>query len=119
MLNINRNEILETISMIKDEHLDIRTITLGISLYDCVSEDNKRLCDNIYEKITRTAEDLVIVGEAIEKKYGIRIINKRVSVTPISLIGGKSSPSDYVNIAKTLDRAANTLGINFILSVSQ
>ncbi len=114
MININQQEILETIRMIESEHLDIRTITMGISLLDCASEDTDRLLQNIYDKITTSAEKLVATGETIEKKYGIPIINKRVSVTPISLVGGRRSPEDYVKIAKTLDRAAHTVGINFI-----
>lgn len=111
---INLNDILETINMIKEENLDIRTVTMGISLLDCASDDINVLCDRIYDKLTKCAENLVPVGEDIEKQYGIPIINKRVSVTPVSLIGGKHSPEDYVKIAQTLDRAANTLGINFI-----
>ena len=111
---INTKDILETINMIKDENLDIRTITMGISLYDCASDDVNVVCDRIYDKITSTAERLVPVGCEIEKEMGIPIINKRVSVTPVSLIGGKYTPEDYIKIAKTLDRAADTLGINFI-----
>ncbi len=111
---INTADILETINMIRQENLDIRTITMGISLFDCVSDDGKKLCDNIYDKITKRAERLVSVGEEIEKKYGIPIVNKRVSVTPVSLIGGRHSTDTYVRIAETLDRAADTLGINFI-----
>ena len=84
---LNTADILETINMIRQECLDIRTITMGISLYDCVSEDEKRLCDKIYDKIMYSAKDLVSVGCDIEKKYGIPIVNKRVSVTPISLVG--------------------------------
>ena len=103
----NTADILETISMIREENLDIRTITMGISLLDCATDDPKRLCDKIYDKITRTAERIVPVGEAIEKEYGIPIINKRVSVTPISLVGGELKPEDYLEVAKTL-------GINFI-----
>ncbi len=114
MQMITRQDILETINMIRSENLDIRTITMGISLYDCVSDDTARLCDNVYDKITKKAENLVKVGEEIEKKYGIPIINKRVSLTPISLIGGKCGSDGYVKLAKTLDRAAKTLGINFI-----
>ncbi len=112
MLNIT--DILETIHMIREENLDIRTITMGISLFDCVSDDEKRLCDKIYDKITRSAEHLVKCGEDIEKQYGIPIINKRVSVTPISMVGGDLGPDSYVKIAKVMDRAADTLGINFI-----
>ena len=111
---ININDILETINMIKEENLDIRTITMGISLYDCAGDDINVVCDRIYDKITRSAERLVPVGRELEGELGIPIVNKRVSVTPISLVGGKYSPDDYVKIAKTLDRAADTLGINFI-----
>ncbi|MBO5007006.1 MAG: DUF711 family protein, partial [Clostridia bacterium] len=111
---LTTNDIRETINMIQHENLDVRTITMGISLYDCVSDDVDRLCDNIYDKITRKAEKLVATGEDISKKYGIPIVNKRVSVTPIALIGGKADSDGYVKIAKTLDRAAKALGINFI-----
>ena len=111
---ISFDDVFETINMIKEENLDIRTITMGISLYDCAGDDIDTVCDRIYEKITSRARDLVKVGCDIEKEYGIPIINKRVSVTPISLVGGKYSKDDYVKIAKTLDRAAHTLGINFI-----
>jgi len=111
---LNMNDILETIHMIEGENLDIRTITMGISLLDCTSEDADRFCDKIYDKITRKAEKLVAVGEDIEKMYGIPIVNKRVSVTPIAIAGGALSPEGFVKAAKTLDRAADTLGINFI-----
>ena len=111
---ISFEDVLETINMIKEENLDIRTITMGISLYDCSGDDIDVVCDRIYEKITTKARDLVKVGCEIEKEYGIPIINKRVSVTPVSLIGGRYSKDDYVKIAQTLDRAADTLGINFI-----
>ena len=111
---INMHDILETINMIKDENLDIRTVTMGISLYDCASDSVDTVCDRIYDKITTRAEKLVSTGCDIEKELGIPIINKRVSVTPISLVGGKYSPDDYVKIAHTLDRAAHTVGINFI-----
>ena len=111
---LNTADILETIAMIREENLDIRTITMGISLWDCVSEDENRLCDKIYDKITKTAEHLVATGCAIEKDYGVPIVNKRVSVTPVSLVGGAISPEGYLKVAKTLDRAAKTLGINFI-----
>ncbi|MBO5649585.1 MAG: PFL family protein [Clostridia bacterium] len=111
---LNMNDILETIHMIEGENLDIRTITMGISLLDCASEDEDRFCDKIYDKITRRAEHLVSVGEEIEKMYGIPIVNKRVSVTPLAIAGGALSPDGFVRAAKTLDRAADTLGINFI-----
>ena len=111
---LNTQDILETINMIREECLDIRTITMGISLWDCVSEDNNRLCQKIYDKITKKAERLVQTGAEIEKMYGIPIVNKRVSITPVSLIGGPSSPEGYIKIAETLQRAADALGINFI-----
>ena len=111
---INTQDVLETIGMIREENLDIRTITMGISLWDCVSEDTDRLCEKIYDKITSRAKNLVKAGEEIEKMYGIPIVNKRVSVTPVSLIGGNTSPEGYLKIAHTLQRAANELGINFI-----
>ena len=111
---INTQDVLETIDMIRQENLDIRTITMGISLWDCVSEDTDRLCTKIYDKITKKAERLVETGADIEKTYGIPIVNKRVSVTPVSLIGGASSPDGYLKIAQTLQRAADTIGVNFI-----
>ncbi len=111
---INTQDVLETISMIRQENLDIRTITMGISLWDCVSEDTDHLCDKIYDKITTRAEHLVEVGCDIEKKYGIPIVNKRVSVTPVSLIGGACGPDGYLKIAHTMQRAADQVGINFI-----
>lgn len=111
---INTQDVLETIDMIRQENLDIRTITMGISLWDCVSEDTDRLCQKIYDKITKKAEHLVKTGEDIEKMYGIPIVNKRVSVTPVSLIGGASSPEGYLKIAETLQRVADTIGVNFI-----
>lgn len=114
MMSYNSSEIYETIRMIDEENLDIRTITMGISLKDCVSEDNGKLCDKIYDKICRLAENLVSTGEDISAEYGIPIINKRISVTPISMIGEACLNRDYVSIAKTLDRAAKTVGVNFI-----
>ena len=111
---VNTHDILETINMIREECLDIRTITMGISLWDCVSDDTDRLCQKIYDKITTKAEHLVKTGADIEKMYGIPIVNKRVSVTPVSLIGGNTSPEGYIKIAQTLQRAADTLGINFL-----
>lgn len=111
---LNTSDILETINMIRQENLDIRTITMGISLFDCVSEDEDRLCTRVYDKITRLARDLVPTGEAIERQYGIPIVNKRVSVTPAALIGGCLSPDGYLKLARTLDRAASEVGINFI-----
>lgn len=114
MINIDRKEILETINMITAEHLDVRTITMGISLLDCVSDDLTRLCNKIHDKISRKAKDLVKTGEEIEKIYGIPIINKRISLTPISLVGADFKSEDYVKIAQMLDRTAEELGVNFI-----
>lgn len=111
---INQFEVLETNNMIDKQHLDIRTITMGISLLDCCDSDAKRACDKIYDKITRCAKELVKTGEEIEKKYGIPIIHKRISVTPISLIAGCSDEDNYVMYAKTLERAAIETGVNFI-----
>lgn len=111
---LNAYDILETINMIQQEHLDIRTVTMGISLTDCADEDTDRLCDKIYDKITKKAERHVAVCRDIEKEFGIPIINKRVSVTPISIVASSLKNGDYVKVAKTLDRAAETLGIDFI-----
>ena len=111
---LNTADILETINMIQQENLDIRTITMGISLFDCISDDEDVLCTRIYDKITTSARDLVRVGQDIEKRYGVPIVNKRVSVTPVSLIGGRVSPEGYLKIAHTLQRAADSIGINFI-----
>ena len=110
----NTKDIIETISMIREECLDIRTITMGISLYDCQSEDADRLAVRIYDRIMSKAQNLFKTGEDIEKKYGIPIINKRVSVTPIALMAGGLNVDGAVKIAKTLDKAAHELGINFI-----
>ncbi len=111
---INTKDILETINMIQHEHLDVRTITMGISLLDCAASTPEETCKNIYTKITSYAKDLVKTGEDIEKEYGIPIIHKRISVTPISLIGGLKAKEDYILAAKTLDDAAKALGVNFI-----
>ena len=111
---INVTDVLETINMIHEEHLDVRTITMGISLIDCAASTAEETCENIYNKITTYAKDLVKTGDDIAKQYGIPIINKRVSVTPISQVGGLNTKDDYVLAAKALDRAAHTLGINFI-----
>lgn len=112
MLNVN--DILETINMIGEEKLDIRTVTMGISLLDCQSGDASTFCDRIYDKITSKAKNLVSECEEIEKKYGIPIVNKRISVTPISIAGGNLNSDEFVKVAKTLDKAAKELGINFI-----
>ena len=111
---INTHDILETIKMIRDENLDIRTVTMGISLFDCISDDQERLEKKIYDKITSTARNLVSVCEELERTYGIPIVNKRISVTPISLVGAGLTPDGFVRLAKVLDRAAKELGVNFI-----
>ena len=100
--------------MIANQHLDIRTITMGISLLDCSDPDMDRCCEKIYRKITERAKDLVKVGEDIEKEFGIPIVNKRISVTPIALVAAACQGDDYVPIAKTLDAAAKKCGVNFI-----
>ena len=109
-------EVRETNKMIEENNLDVRTITMGISLLDCCTDSVEKTCENIYNKITSKAKDLVKVGKDIELDFGVPIVNKRVSVTPISLVGASCCKSidDYVEIAKTLDRAANTIGVNFI-----
>lgn len=112
MLEINN--ILETINMIREENLDIRTVTMGISLHDCVSDDADRLCGKIYDKLMKSAEKLVPTACDIEKTYGIPIINKRISVTPIASVGGDIPAEGYLKVAKTLDRAAHDLGVNFV-----
>lgn len=113
---INIYEVHETNMMIQQEKLDVRTITMGISLLDCMDADLDRLNEKIYNKITSYAKDLVKTGQDIEIEYGIPIVNKRISVTPIALIGSAAckTPADYVTIAKTLDRAAKAVGVNFL-----
>jgi uncharacterized protein (UPF0210 family) len=111
---INRYEIFETIRMIEWENLDIRTITMGISLRDCSAETSAVSRRRIYDKIARYAEHLVRTGEAIEREFGIPIINKRISVTPIALVAESSDETNYANFARTLDEAAKTVGVNFI-----
>ena len=114
MSMINTKDILETIKMIEEEHLDIRTITMGISLRDLAADDINVLADKVYDKVTRRAEKLVATGEQIERELGIPIINKRISVTPIAMVGATSSANSYVPLAKALDRAAATTGVNFV-----
>lgn len=113
---VNIFEVEETNKMIEQENLDVRTITLGISLHDCISDDIDKLCDNIYNKITTVAKDLVKTGEEISTELGVPIVNKRISVTPIGLIGAAAckSTDDFVKIALTLDKAAKAVGVNFI-----
>ncbi|NCA68366.1 MAG: DUF711 family protein, partial [Clostridia bacterium] len=112
MLNINN--IIETIQMIDRQHLDIRTVTMGISLRDCADSDAEKSCIRIYDKITRKAENLVKTVECIEREYGIPIVNKRISVTPMALVAEASDTSDYVQFARAMDRAAKTCGVDFI-----
>ena len=113
---INLFEVNETNKMITKDNLDVRTITLGISLLDCITDDLNQLNENIYRKITTVAKDLVATGEEISKEFGIPIVNKRISVTPIALVGGSACkcPEDFVTIARTLDRAAKVVGVNFL-----
>ena len=111
---LNQKDIFSTIDMIERRHLDIRTITMGISLRDCAHPDVNTCCDQIYDKITRRAENLVRVGEDIEKEFGIPIVNKRISVTPIAMVAESCRTDSYVPFAETLDRAAKEVGVNFI-----
>ena len=111
---INTFNILETIKMISEENLDIRTITMGVSLCDCAAEDIKRCASKIYDKITKRAEKLVETGEQIEREYGIPIINKRISVTPVAIIANSCAGSNYSKLAVALDKAAEAVGVNFI-----
>lgn len=113
---INLFEVKETNEMIEKENLDVRTITLGISLMDCIDSNLDKLNRKIYDKITTTARNLVSVGEEIEGEFGIPIVNKRISVTPIALVGAAAcrTPEDFVTIAQTLDRAAKEVGVNFL-----
>lgn len=110
---LNMKDIMETVQMIEEEHLDIRTITMGISLLSCCDPDIDRSCQKVYDKITAYAKDLVQVGEQIEAEYGIPIINKRISVTPIAMLAAASG-GDPVKYALALDRAARAVGVNFI-----
>ncbi len=114
MSMINTTEILDTIQMISQQHLDVRTITMGISLLDCADPDPKAACRKIYEKIVRSAKDLVKTGEEIEAEFGIPIVNKRISVTPMALVAGASETDDYVPFAVALDKARAETGVNFI-----
>ena len=113
---INLSEVLETNRMVEQENLDVRTITLGISLLDCADSNLDTCCRKIYEKITTLAKDLVATGEEISREIGIPIVHKRISVTPIALIGASCchTTGDYVKIAQTLDKAAKAVGVNFL-----
>ena len=111
---LNQYDILETIKMLSEEHLDIRTVTMGISLLSCAGDNADEVCEKVYNKICEKAKNLVSVAEEISVKYGVPIINKRISVTPASLVLQSENPEDYVKLAKTLDKAAKTTGVNFI-----
>jgi uncharacterized protein (UPF0210 family) len=111
---ISKREILETNRMISDENLDVRTITMGISLLDCADADINKFNEKVYNKITTCAKDLVKVGEELEKELGIPIVNKRISVTPIAIAAAGCNADSYVSVAETLDRAAKAVGVNFI-----
>ena len=111
---LSHNEIMQTIQMIDQQHLDVRTITMGISLLSCAHSNPGKACTRIYDKITRCAEKLVATGEEIEKEFGIPIVNKRISVTPVALVAAAAETEDYVPFARALDRAAKTCGVNFI-----
>ena len=113
---INITEVFETNKMIEQENLDVRTITMGINLLDCADSDLNVTCEKIYNKITSLAKDLVKTGEEISREFAIPIVNKRISITPISLVGSSCCkiPGDYVQIAKTLDKAAKEVGVNFL-----
>ena len=110
----NQSEILSTIRMIDQQHLDIRTVTMGVSLLDCADPDPKRACQKIYDKLCAKAENLVPTGEAIEREFGIPIVNKRLSVTPMALVAAASETEDYVPFAQALDAAAKAVGVNFV-----
>ena len=111
----NMFEVRETNKMIEKENLDVRTITMGISLMDCIDGSADKACDKIYDKITKKAENLVKTGEDIEREFGIPIVNKRISVTPIAMLAGANPASSPVHYARALDRAAKTVGVNFIV----
>ncbi len=111
---LETKDILETINMIDNEHLDVRTVTMGISLLDCIDSDIDKACEKVYQKICRYAHDLVPTVEAISREYGIPIINKRIAVTPIAMLAAACPNSNVVKFAHALDRAAETLGVNFI-----
>ena len=111
---LNTHDILETINMIQNEHLDIRTVTMGISLLDCIDPDIEKACQKVYDKILRCAQNLVPVCQEIENQYSIPIINKRISVTPIAIISAACKEQDPVKFALTLEKAANACNVNFI-----
>ena len=111
---LDTKDILETITMIREEHLDVRTITMGISLLDCIDPDIQRACDKIYDKMCRYAKDLVKTGEDLEREYGVPIVNKRIAVTPIAMVAAACQAKNPVKFAYALEKAARTVGVNFI-----
>lgn len=111
---ITAEEVAETLNMVTEQHLDIRTITMGINLMGCADSNLDRMCTKVYDHITKTAENLVPVAESLEREYGIPIVNKRVSVTPIAQIAAACPDADLVPLAHALDRAAATLGIDYL-----
>jgi len=113
-MSIQSNEILETIRMVSDQHFDVRTITIGIDLHDCISSDIDELNQNIFNKITRVGKNLVETAKILSAKYGVPIVNQRISVTPIAQISAATKADSYVSIAQTLDRAAKAIGVSFI-----
>ena len=114
---LSLQNIFDTIDMVDKQHLDIRTITMGISLLDCADEDMRRCCDKIYDKICSRAEKLVQTGCEIESEFGIPIVNKRISVTPMAIAGAACKSEDFVPLALTLDRAAKTCGVNLSAAI--
>ena len=114
MSMINTGDILETIEMFTQDNLDVRTVTMGISLLDCIDPDADKACEKIYNKITRLAGNLVSVVDGISAEYGIPIVNKRISVTPMALVAGASETGSYVPFAVAMDNAAKSTGVNFI-----
>ena len=111
---MDNRKIIETIRMLENEHLDIRTVTMGISLLDCIDSDYKKACNKIYDKMMRNTENLVATTTEVSKKYDIPIVNNRISVTPISLIAGATDLTDYTPFAETLDRVAKNVGVDFV-----
>ena len=113
-MHVVASEILETIQMVDMRNLDVRTVTMGISLLDCIDSDHKKTCENIYNKIVKNGKNLVETADKVAAKYGVPIVNKRVSVTPIAVIGGATDAEDYSCFAEALDKAAKEIGIDFI-----
>ena len=114
MSNLHSNEILETIRMVSEQNFDVRTITIGIDLHDCISPDLEQLNRNIYDKITRIGKDLVATATALSAKYGVSIVNQRIAVTPIAQIVAATGADSYVSVAEALDKAAKAIGVSFI-----